>query len=758
MNGLSRNLAGGILMGVLAAPSALFGQATHDHTATPDANYKAVTPGEVKLKGATNYQNREQFKVRPLRVEKGPRIDGVLDDEGWQLAPLIDEFIQQEPKEGSVASERTEVRLMYDARNLYIGLRAFDSEPAGVIATEMRRDSPRILDEDNFQVIIDTFNDHRSGYMFVTSPLGAKLEQQIFEEGEGGGRGINSNINKDWDGVWDAVARQTENGWVAEIAIPTTTLRFKASDEQAWGINFERNIRRKNEQVFWAPIPKAYTITRVSLAGTLDGIRGLSQGMDLRVKPFMTSSFRRKSYNNAATSNNFLGDYGLDMKYGVTSGLNLDITINTDFAQVEADEQQVNLTRFGLFFPEKRDFFLENAGQLNVGTAQGQDAYLFFSRQIGLSSTGQPIPIVGGARLTGKVGKNSIALMDIQTARAFGAPGDNFMVSRYSRDVLARSRVGALFINKEASDHTRFNRTMATDATFALGKSFKVNSYLAKTSSPGIHEGDMSYYTRAGWQDRNWNIWTQYIDIQDNFNAEVGFVPRKGIRTSQTHFAPTPRPGRLRMRMLEPMIQVTYTTDQNNRLLSRRVHHMVAFNMDDGTYINFIYNKYFEQLDKPFRIQRNVSIPTGTYRFGEMIMQLNTSPARRIYEKFTFSPQTFYGGFRKDFDATLGARVSRQLSTEAQYRRNDVNLPFGSFEVNLGTLRVDYAMSPRMTVRSLVQYNSSTHETSTSIRLNWIYRPGSDFYIVYNGLRAASTADVPRDHQIVLKLNYLLSR
>ena len=330
----------------------------------------------------------EYYRVAPVRVENGPQIDGRLDEEVWLQAAVVDEFVQQEPAEGEPATERTVVRLLYDAEALYLGVEAYDSEPDGVIATEMRRDSLRLLDEDNFQVILDTFHDRRSGYMFVTSPLGAKLEQQVAEEGEGGWRGRNSNnININWDGVWDVVSRRTADGWVAEIAIPMVTLRFPRTEQQVWGVNFMRNIRRKNEQVFWAPISKEYTLTRVSLAGTMTGIGAVNRGLDLRMTPYMLAGGRQDRAAGAVAGGGLDGsgfnDYGLDVKYGVASGLNLDLTLNTDFAQVEVDEQQVNLTRFPLFFPEKRDFFLENAGMFNVGTPGsgfGRVADLFFTR------------------------------------------------------------------------------------------------------------------------------------------------------------------------------------------------------------------------------------------------------------------------------------------------------------------------------------------------------------------------------------------
>ena len=279
-------------------------------------------------------------RVAPRPVAQPPVVDGLLDEEAWLSAAIVDDFVQQEPAEGDPATERTVVRLLYDAQALYIGVEAYDSVPEAVIATEMRRDSLRLLDEDNFQVILDTFQDRRSGYMFVTSPLGAKLEQQVSEEGEGGWRGTNtSNINLNWDGVWDVVAHRTPEGWTAEIAIPMITLRFPEAEEQVWGVNFMRNIRRKNEQVFWAPISKEYTLTRVSLAGTMTGITGVDQGMDLRVTPYVLSGGRQDRVGGGGLDGSGFREIGLDVKYGLASGLNLDVTLNTDFAQVEVDEQ-----------------------------------------------------------------------------------------------------------------------------------------------------------------------------------------------------------------------------------------------------------------------------------------------------------------------------------------------------------------------------------------------------------------------------------
>ena len=707
----------------------------------------ALTPGE-------------RYRVEPVRVDEGPQIDGRLDEEVWLRAAVIDDFVQQEPSEGAPASERTVVRLMHDAQALYIGVEAYDSQPQGVIATEMRRDSRRILDEDNFQIILDTFHDHRSGYMFVTSALGAKLEQQISEEGEGGRFGNSSNVNVDWDGVWHVSSRRTGEGWIAEIAIPLVTLRFPEAERQTWGVNFMRNIRRKNEQVFWAPIPKAYSLTRVSLAGTLTGMAGVNRGMDLRLTPYVLAGGRQDRLVSGLEGSGFR-DVGLDMKYGITSGLNLDVTLNTDFAQVEVDEQQVNLTRFPLFFPEKRDFFLENSGMFSVKNEGGigQLADLFFTRRIGLSDEGQPIPIIGGARLTGKVDRHNIAVLNIQTQEALAQPGQNFFVARYSRDILARSRVGGLIVNKEAIGDAHYNRTFAFDTSLALHRNFVVTGFLAKSETPGISTQDAAGHVNANWTSPAWRIYGEYTDLQDNFNAEVGFVPRVGIRRSKFHGEWDPRPGKWHIRQMDPMFNIVYITDQNNRLLSRQLHHMIGFYFDNGSSLVVIYNDQFEQLDVPFRIRRNVVIPPGTYRFGEPSVSYSSNPSRRVYGRARYAPNTFFDGRLIDASATLGLRATNRFATEAQFSRSDVDLPWGAFVADLASVRFDFALSPEMTLRTLTQYNSISDSVSTSVRFNWIYSPGSDLYIAYDEFRQ----DLPgipwlQNRQLAIKMTYLLSR
>jgi len=721
----------------------------------------AALVAAVPLTAQEGAHSHSTYRVPAVQVERGPIIDGVLDDAVWAQAAVIDQFVQQEPNEGADVSERTEVRVLYDTQTLYLGLRAYDSQPDAVTATEMRRDSNRILDEDNFQIILDTFMDSRSAYMFVTNPLGAQLDQQVANEGEGGRNGgASSNINRDWDGVWSVSAHRDDQGWIAEIAIPMVTLRFPESFTQSWGLNLMRNIGRKNEQAFWSPIPRAYSLTRVSMAGSLENLQSLNRGRDLRIKPFVTSGASRVS-QGGVTDDDFRGDAGLDLKYGVTAGLNLDVTVNTDFAQAEVDDEQVNLTRFPLFYPEKRDFFLENSGQFNVGSATSTNrlADLFFTRRIGLFGRDSNVPIIGGARLTGKVGRNDIAIMDVQTEEAFGVSGENFLVSRYSRNFLTRSRVGALFINREQTAGDHYNRTYAVDFALAPLPSLSATGFVAKTQTEGYAGGDdLGGYVNVTWLDQNWRLFGEYADFQDDFNPEVGYLPRNGIRTSKIHFEATPRPGILGIRDMSPMWNVTYTTDQANRLVSMRMHYMVGTRFNNGANLTVWLNDYVERLDAPFSFN-GVPVAAGRYDFAEWYFNFSSNPARRVYYRLGYSPQQFYDGDRTDYSGSLGFRLNDRLSTEASYQRNEVDLSAGDFEVDLASLRVDFALSPTMTLRAISQYNSTTEQVGTSARFRWTYRPGADIYLVYDEVRR-DPQGVPlyKERRLILKATYLLSR
>ncbi|MGB1779658.1 MAG: DUF5916 domain-containing protein [Longimicrobiales bacterium] len=752
------------------------------------ARWTLLALGAVAVSGGglNAQQAGEGYRIRAVRTEVAPVLDGILEEHVWGRGGLIDELIQQEPLEGARATEDTEIHLLYDAETLYIGVRAWERSEHGVVATEMRRDSDRILDEDNIQIILDTFRDSRSGYMFVTNPLGAQLDQQIFNEGQGGARQFgfsSSNINRDWDGVWHVSARTLDDGWVAEIAIPMVTVRFSDAEQQSWGLNIMRNMGGKNEQAFWAPISKEFTITRVSMAGVLEGMESLNRGMDLRVTPFVTGGGSSTLESNVE-NNDWQRDYGLDVKYGVTPGLNLDLTLNTDFAQAEVDDEQVNLTRFALFFPEKRDFFLENSGQFRIGSANPFNRYaeLFFSRRIGLTNTGDNVPIVGGTRLTGKVGQNDVAVMNVQTDEALGTAAENFSVAKFSRN-FGRSRIGALFINKTdvdafgdlAADTSYHTRTYALDAVFAPHPNFTIQGFVSGTETSGLVApvddpatpvredegwGGMGSYINAEWLDADWRIYGEYADFENDYNPEVGFLPRNGIRTSKWHIERNPRPDFWGIRVLSPMVNYIYTTDQTGLRVADRWHTMLGVRFDNGAFLNLWWNDNFDRVDRDFALN-DVVIPTGDYNFNEYRVSFDSNPSRRFYYGAMLAPQQFYGGDRLETQGKFGARLTDRLSTEASWTRNDVEIPNGDFKVDLASVRVDFAISPTMAIRSITQYNSFVEQFSTSARFRWTYRPGSDVFIAYDELRRDPTDPLStftfRDRRLIVKATFLLT-
>ncbi|MET0216021.1 MAG: DUF5916 domain-containing protein, partial [Vicinamibacterales bacterium] len=459
----------------------------------------------------------------------GPiELDGRLDEPSWLTAPVAKNFIQNDPREGEPATFDTEVKLLYDDDSLFIGVFAKDDRPDEIIINELRKDF-NTGTSDNFQIVIDTFHDERNGYQFAVNPAGAKWDSQMSNEG----RDQNSN----WDGVWDVRARVGEDGWYAEIRIPFRTLKFGQESLQTWGINFQRRLRRLNENSYWSPLQRIYGLSRVSMAGTVEGLQGLRPGNNLRVKPYALASSSR-----VGTADND-GDFeaGVDVKYGVTSGLTWDFTVNTDFSQVEADEQQINLTRFSLFFPEKRDFFLENSGIYQFGVGSGgaggggggrqnpsQDMILFFSRQIGLSESGSAIPILGGTRLTGRAGGYSMGALNIQQREDGITPSANSTALRLRRDGLAASDIGVMFLNKEVSG-PHFNRVFGADANFRFFQRLDVNFAGAKTFSPeeGVDEQGEDWYSKSSFNYRSNRLEVRggYQTIGERFNNEMGFVP-----------------------------------------------------------------------------------------------------------------------------------------------------------------------------------------------------------------------------------------
>ncbi|MBI4484067.1 MAG: carbohydrate binding family 9 domain-containing protein [Acidobacteria bacterium] len=681
-------------------------------------------------------------------------LDGDLSEAAWKDAPLADDFVQAEPYEREPATENTRVRVVYDDHSLYIGVYCYDQDPQKIMVNSLKEDFGP-ADTDSFEVVLDTFKDGRNGYLFVINPQGAKRDAQITNEGR--------TVNADWDTVWDVRAQRNGEGWMAEIVIPFKSLSFDENrKEQMWGINFSRRIRRKNEQDFWAPVPRRYDISRVSLAGELRGLEGVRRGRNLKVKPFVLADVSRLARSPSPRVN---FDGGLDAKYSITPSLTLDLTSHTDFSQVEVDEQQINLTRFPLFFPEKREFFLENAGifqfgdiPLERGPDRSRETQLFFSRRIGLSEEGEPIPILGGARLSGHVGKFSLGLLNMQTKRGGDHfPGNNFTVLRLKRDLFANSDVGAVWIHRGASGGKDFHRTAGADANFRFWQNLTVNAFLAQTQADGVSDADRAHKVSAQWRDNFLRFQLIYADIQENFKPEVGFVQRTGVRSIRHRFELHPRPPKNPvLREFHPHLLITYFMDQSNRTLTKEVHIHGEILFHNGGRLELQYNPQFERLDHPFRIRPHLLLPVGDYRFRPWTLEADTDKSKKLFGTLEFRKGEFYSGKLTTVLTAGTFRPNDRFSLEGRYTLNEARLLQGSFTTRLLSLRINYSFSTRMFLNGLFQYNSDRRQVSSNIRFNFIHRPLSDLFMVYNEQRDVSGAG-RTDKALIVKYTHLLA-
>ena len=644
---------------------------------------------------------------------------------------------------------------------------AYDEEPDKLIVTDLTRDY-NTRSVDSFAVLLDTFHDRRNSYMFQTNPAGAKFDGQSFNEGQA--------FDRNWDGVWYSAARVVDNGWVAEMAVPFKTVQFKGISEQTWGMNFLRRIRRLNEDSQWSPIPRIHSTTRVSLAGTLEGLQGLQPGTSIKVTPYARGDLTNNI--DVGSAQDMTG--GIDAKIGVGTGMTLDLTANTDFSEVEADVQQVNLTRFSLFFPEKRDFFLENSGvfrfgppedarrrrfrssfglganNLGGGQSRGNDLLLFFSRRIGLSSDGGAIPVRGGGRLTGRSGAYELGFMNIQSGELEGvSTGDNFTVGRVKRNFAGNSDVGFMFINKESMNSDHFNRSFGIDTNLRLNPEMDVNAYIAKTSTRDVSGNDFAGRIAYRYTERTVGFGASFSSIDDNFNPEVGFAPRIGVRRTSGNFQYNYRQpwGRSFLREIRPSLEADYFTDQQNDVVSRYVNFRLTFRLQNGGFISLGRNANLERLDEAFEIHPDATIPTGFYTFPDNFVTVFSDPSRVLSGNARVSVGDFYSGTKRSYSLGASFKLAPRFVAEGAWSFNDVELAEGDFTTQLLTTRVAYNFSTSMFLNALVQYNNVTNQWASNIRFNFLHRPLSNIFIVYNDLRDESGEVV--DRALIAKFTYL---
>jgi hypothetical protein len=726
------------------------------------------SPAPVPPQSITR-DDRRRATVRAIKLTQPLRVDGQLDEEVYAAHAPFGGFIQVAPVYGEESTERTDVWITYDQDNIYVSARCWDSAPPERwISNELRRDTNQLRNNDHIGVMFDTFYDRRSGFLFYTNPLGALADYSVIDEG---------GSNSDWNPVWESRTGTFDGGWTVEMAIPFKTLRYRSGRDQIWGLQLRRSIRHKNEWTYLNPVPQnlagPQAFNRISSGGTLVGLDLPPASRNMELKPYVTSRLTTDRSVVPQIENDFDPDIGGDFKYGVTANLTADFTVNTDFAQVEIDEQQVNLTRFSLFFPEKRDFFLEGRGVFDFarggasgggGPGGGGDAsapYLFYSRRIGLNRN-RVIPITAGGRLTGKVGAFGIGVMNIQTGdeELSGTPDTNFTVLRVKRDILRRSTIGAMFTNRSVTvNETGSNQAFGVDAAFSFYQNVNFGAYYARTDTPGRDGDNESYQAKFDYGADRYGARVEFLKVGDDFNPEIGFVRRADFNRSFAQLRFSPRP-----RNLPAVRKLTYEgsldyLENGAGILETRIQSGrfdVEFNSSDR--FNVEVNANYEFLTRPFQVSPGVIIPIGGYSFNDVQVGYNFGQQRRVSGNVLLTRGQFYDG-----DITTlsfgGGRVSvtKRFSLEPSFSISDVNLPYGDFVTRVLRSRIDYGFSPRMFASALLQYNYTDRTFSSNLRYRWEYRPGSEFFVVWTDEEDTRNSGLQlRNRAFVVKVTRLL--
>ncbi|HEY5544417.1 MAG TPA: DUF5916 domain-containing protein [Gemmatimonadaceae bacterium] len=695
-------------------------------------------------------------------VTKAPVIDGRLDDEVWKSGQAYGDFIQRELRESEPVTERTEVRLLTDGEALYVGAWLFDREPAGIVPGEKIRDVT-LTNSDYFALILDTYLDRQNGFVFATTPAGVEYDAQVVKEGEGGGvfqqgqtraqAGSMGGFNLNWDATWQVATSIDERGWYAEFRIPFSTLRYGGGTTQDWGLNFVRSIRRHNEEAFWSFIPRQFNLYRLSRAGTLQGISVPSRRIATVTPYVLSQSARNFSVDSRMKST---GEFGVDMKYGLTPSLTLDLTYNTDFAQVEVDEQRTNLTRFPLFFPEKRPFFLENAGVFSAGTPQAVD--LFFTRRIGIDTSGNPVPIIGGGRVSGRMGAATVGLLQIFTDETANADAQSFSVGRVSREFNGRSRIGAIAVQRQSTDEgDDVNRTYGIDGRIGVGEAWTVDWWGARTHTPTRTGDEYGYSVRAGYQTSRWNNAVRYVQVGEDFNPEVGFLNRfGGYRFYDISFMRTVRKREWAwMKQWNPHTNYRGYYSHDGFWQSGQIHvDMTELEFARGGRFGPEYNFYHEGLRQPFTIATGVVLPAGDYNWGSLGLDWDSDASAPLSFTSRSEIGPFYSGSRLGGTVNVTYRRGASLTTSVQLDYQDVSLAQGDFIRRLVGVKVGYFFTPKVFLQSLVQYNNQAKVWTANARFGWLSTAGTGLFIVYNeGQQAGGFFDwiQPQSRSVVVK-------
>ena len=733
---------------------------------TPSGGVREATAQQA----AYGAPHAERPVARAAAATAPPTMDGnVLGDPAWRAAPPITGFWQTTPDEGRRATEETEVRLLYTAGTLYIGVVCYDREPSQLIVTDNRRDAS--LDEmDSFRLVLDTYRDRQNGFIFGTNPAGVEYDAQVSNEGQGGGfgagpraqPGAGGGLNVNWDGSWTVRVRTGAYGWSAEFAIPFRTLRFSGGEAQAWGVNFERTIRRKREKAYWASLPRQYDLPRVSLAGALEGLAPPTP-RNLQLTPYGLVQGTREVDSTAYETVGPDVDVGADLKYSVTPSVTLDATYNTDFAQVEVDEQQINLDRFNLFFPEKRPFFLENAGLFTVG--QPGQVELFFSRRIGIGPNGEEVPIIAGARVSGDLAGMKVGVLDMQTQQvgAAGIPANNFAVARLKRELPNRSFVGGLFTNRqgmgEYAADVDYNRLVSIDGQLGIGRYGLLSGFAARSFTPGVTEPQHAFRFQAGYDSERWMLQTGYSEIADGFNPELGFLQRTAYRSFNGLVFHRARPDFLGLHELRPHGSYNGYWGLDGWYESGLLHLDNHWEWENGYEVHTGVNVTHEGVREPFAIVDQVTVAAGSYDHVEAQLVAMTDQRKWISLSVRATIGGFFGGERVALSPSLILRAGEAFNSEFGLDRNEADLPDGGFTTTLFRARLSYSFTPRLYVQALLQLNDAAEVRTANLRFGWLHTAGTGLFIVYNLTSGFDDVLIPGvDNQtLVIKYSHLFN-
>ena len=693
-----------------------------------------------------------EFTIGARRVTGGPTIDGRLDDPAWTGAAAIVDFRQKEPIEGQAATEATRVRIVYDGANLYIGVELTDREPEQIRASELRRDNT-LESDDTFAILLDTYHDHRNAFLFRVNPRGTRYDGMIRNE--------NRNINNDWDEQWTAAAVLTEQGWSAEVAIPFKILRFSGAEEQRWGINFERVIKRKNEFAYWAGWDRNYAFYHVSQAGHLVGLSAIKQAERVRLRPYVVAGGEKLDAVATPTGGRALREVGIDdLKFAVTSNLTADLAVNPDFAQTEVDQQRVNLTRYSLFFPEKRQFFIEGSDSLRMGIGLlhfgPPPLELLYSRQIGLSDRGEPTPIIGGGKVTGKAGGFDLGVLNVQTDRHGSQPGQNFGAARLRKEVLGRSYIGAIVTNRDGGG--RFNRVAGADARFVFKQHLTVAGLAARSFATGVRGPQWARQLGAEWVDDKLEAGANYLEIDPTFEPGVGYV-RRHDRMMGTRASVKPRPRGTLVRQFDLTPLAVFYHDRQGTLVQRDAKLTFGTSFQSGDRVEIAAENYTERLQQRFAIGGGVMVPVGLYGWKNGRVVVRTFSGRKLAGTATVDIGDFYDGTKRSFDLGSDIRPNKNISLNVSYGRNSVKLPQGSFDTHLVGLRWNVSFTTNLLTSAYLQYSSSGELAGIQVRLNYIFRTIDNVYLVYNDTRFTGGPFVRKDNRsLILKITYSVHR